>query len=343
MSYGRLVKTPAAAAEFAGLFRKQLKACNLQPGEMCLVVTDTGFNPIYAAAAMGAALDLGAEAYQMVLPYTHPIPKKSWGPAWRDADLIVYSTTHPLHYTRQMREAQEAGARTYMVMQPLHVLQRLTFDASVKQRTIAGAKLLDAAREIRISSDAGTDLVMDKTGRPGVGHYGAADRPGHGDGWGAGIVEAAELEGTLEGTLVLNRGDICFHLGRYIDDPVTITFRAGRAVKFEGGLDAFMIERYLHSVDDENAFNAGHMAWGTDHRAQWLGQAFQFPEAGAGGADTESFYGNVQIEVGSNNDISFRGKNAAKAHLGLCSLDCSLYLDGQQIIDHGRFVPPDLQ
>ena len=88
---------------------------------------------------------------------------------------------------------------------------------------------------------------------------------------------------------------------------------------------------------------AGHTAWGTDHRALWSAQAIQFPEPGAGGSDTEAYYGNVQIEIGSNNDVNFKGKNATKAHLGLCLLNCNLYLDDQQIIDHGEFVPEELR
>jgi len=196
---------------------------------------------------------------------------------------------------------------------------------------------------IRISSDAGTELLMDKTGRSGVANYGAADEPGHLDFWGAGMVETAQLEGTLEGTLVLNTGDIVFHLGRYIEQPVTITFREGRAVKFEGGVDAFLIQNHLESYDDPNALMAGHISWGTDKRALWSAQAVQFPQPGAGGGDSEAHYGQVEIEIGSNNDVSFRGKNETKAHLGLCSLGCSLWLDDLLVIEHGEFVLDELR
>ena len=72
-------------------------------------------------------------------------------------------------------------------------------------------------------------------------------------------------------------------------------------------------------------------------------EAIQFPEPGAGGSDTEAHYGNVQIEIGSNTDIKFQGKNAANAHLGLCMLNSSLYLDDQPIIEYGEFVPAEMK
>ena len=343
MGYGRLVVGPSAATELIGLFEHQLGFCNLKQGELCIIVTDTAYNPVYAAACQGAAMKMGAEVYQMVLPYTHPLPTKSLGGAWSEADLVVFPTTHTLHYSSAMREALDNGSRALAVMQPLHVIQRLTADEEVIQRTKAGQKLMHRANKIRITSDAGTDLVMDKTGRDGTAAYGAADEPGHLDFWGGGLVETAQLEGTLEGQLVMDRGDICFHLGRFIDEPVTITFREGKAVQFEGGLDAFLIRTFLESMNDEASLRAGHTSWGTDHRAQWLAQAIQFPEPGAGGSDTEAHYGNVQIEIGSNTDIKFQGKNAANAHLGLCMLNSSLYLDDQPIIEYGEFVPAEMK
>jgi 2,5-dihydroxypyridine 5,6-dioxygenase len=230
-----------------------------------------------------------------------------------------------------------------MVVAPLHVMQRLKADPDVIRRSRAAAKLLNAADEIRITSPAGTDLTMRKGDRPGFANCGVADTPGKVDFWGGAIVETAQLEGTTEGTLVMNTGDIIFHLGRFIDDPITLTFEKGRVVDIQGKLDAFLLRNFLHSYNDPNALLAGHTSFGVDRRAQWYGQAVQFPETGAGGSDTESYYGNIQIEIGSNCDLNFRGKNKTKAHLGLCMLDHSMTLDGKPLIEQGEFVPEELR
>jgi 2,5-dihydroxypyridine 5,6-dioxygenase len=343
MAYGRSFSSHAIAVELVDLFRHQLAACRLSPGELCLCVTDTAWNPAYAAACMGAAHALGAEAYQHVLPATRPLPLKALSSAWAEADLVVYMTTHTLHYRPEIRRALDSSTRVLCAMQPLHVMSRLTADPEVRRRAQAGRALLDPARVVRIRSEAGTDLVMDKTGRAALAHYGAADAPGHLDFWGAGMVQTAQLEGTLEGRLVLDRGDCCFHLGRFVEQPTTVVFERGRAVAFDGGLDAVLIRSALEAAGDDGAFIAGHIAWGTDRRAQWVQPIVQVPDAGGGGADTESFYGNVQVEIGSNDDVVFGGKNRSRAHLGLCLRRASLWLDDVQVIDRGEFALESLR
>jgi 2,5-dihydroxypyridine 5,6-dioxygenase len=342
MSYARTETGPAAATDLVALFMHQLAACRLASGELCLCITDTAWNPACAAACMAAATALGAETAQLVFAAGRPVPARALAGACGAADLIVYMTAFTLHYRPEIRAALDRGARVLCAMQPLHVMRRLTADADVRRRTRAGAALLDAAREIRITSDAGTDLVMDKTGRRALAHYGAADEPGHLDFWGGAMVQAAQREGTTEGRLVLDVGDCCFHLGRFVEQRTTITFRAGRAVDFAGGLDAILIRSELESAGDERAFLAGHMAWGTDRRAKWTQPIVQVPDAGGGGADSEGFYGAVQVELGSNDDVAFGGANRSNAHLGLCLRNASLALDGRPVIVRGAFVDPDL-
>lgn len=330
------------ASALVEAFRQQLTASRLGPGESCLCVTDSAWNPACAAACVAAAHALGAEVRQVVLPAGHELPANTFAASWRDADLIVYATSHRLHYRPEIRAALDAGARVLAAMQPAHLLMRLNFDADVRRRTRAGAARLDAASRIAIRSEAGTDLQMDKSGRRGLAHYGAADEPGRLDFWTAGMVQAAQLEGTLEGTLVLDRGDCCFHLGRLIDQPVAITFEHGRAVSIEGGDDARAIRHVLEAAGDDGAWMAGHMAWGADRRARWLPPVNDDPKAGSG-ADIEAYYGNVQIEVGSNDDVAFGGRNRSAAHLGMCLRHASLWLDDATIIDAGRFVPEPLE
>lgn len=83
---------------------------------------------------------------------------------------------------------------------------------------------------------------------------------------------------------------------------------------------------------------AGHVAWGTDPRALWTAGLAQFPEAGAGNADAEAYLGAVQVELGSNDDQFFRGRIRSRAHVGLVTLGSSVDLDGERVIDAGRFV-----
>ena len=332
--------TPPPPALVA-VFRHQLAASRLAPGERCLAITDTRWDPACAAACLAAARALGSEVEVLVLPADEPID----GTVLMSATgyhLVVYMTSFTLHYRPEIRAALDAGARVLAAMQPAAVLARLPFDAEVRRRVSAGAALLDPALEIRITSPAGTNLVMDKSGRRALAHYGAADRPGQLDFWTAGMVQAAQLEGTLEGRLVLDAGDCCFRLARVVEQPAAIVFERGRAVAFEGGRDAALIRAALEAGGDEGAFMAGHMAWGMDDRAEWGPHLFTSPDRG-GGAHIEAFDGNVQIEIGSNDDIAFGGRNRTSVHLGLCLRRASLWLDGTPVIADGRFVPAALR
>jgi 2,5-dihydroxypyridine 5,6-dioxygenase len=332
-----------ALAELIPVFKHQLVHCRVKEGERLVVVTDSSFHPYYASACMGAALEMGAQAFQVLLPHRRPWSEATLRCVFEAADVIVYSTTHTLHYSDAMGEALEQGKRALMAVVPPHVLERRIADPDVIARTKEGAARLDRAETIRISSRAGTDLSMNVVGRRGVASYGVADEAGHLDFWGAGFFQIAVVEGSMEGRLVLDTGDLVFHFGRHIDRPVTITFREGRAVSFEGGVEARLIRMMLESTNDPNAFMAGHIACGTDRSARWTAEIAQFPVVGGGGADAEAFYGNVQIEIGSNNDVMFCGKNATAAHLGLCCLNCTMTVDGETLLEDGEFIPDTLR
>lgn len=345
MAYARTYDGPGFATDLAALFRHQLTACALQPGELCVCITDTAWSPAYSSACMGAARALGAEAMQATFQWNTPPDARGLAALCDVADLIVYMTAHTLHYRPEVAAALDRGARVLCCMEPPNVLDRLRFDARVRARAIAGARLLEDATRLRITSAAGTDLTMDKTGRRGLAAYGAADVPGHLDFWGLGAVQAAQLEGSTNGTLVLDVGDSVFHLGRYIEAPVHIRFEAGRAVALEGGLDAKLIRDTLNAAEDStgdgNAWSAGHMAWGVDPRAIWTQPIVQTPNTGGGGADIESFGGAIQVQLGSNDDVAFKGKNRSRAHLGLCLRGATLCLDGVQVVSDGSLIQPD--
>ncbi len=340
MPYARHYDGPAFATDFAVLWRDQLAASGLRSGQLCLCVTDTAWSPAYAAACAGATRMLGAEACQLVLPWDRPPHDASLAAICREADLIVYATALTLHYHRALRGALAAGRRALCVMQPPHALERLRFDPDVRARAVVGAAALGAARTVRIASPAGTELSMTIAGRPALANYGAADAPGRLDFWGCGMVQVAQVEGTTEGRVVLDVGDCCFMLGRFVESPVVIDVRAGRIECISGGLDARLIRAALEAAGDAAAFCAGHIAFGVDHRAQWLQPILQTPDAGGGGGDSESFHGVVQVEFGSNDDLAFGGRNRSRAHLGLCLRGASLWADDRPLVEAGGLVTP---
>ena len=58
------------------------------------------------------------------------------------------------------------------------------------------------------------------------------------------MVETAQMEESVEGTLVLNIGDANFSFGRYMESPVEINFRESRIMDIKGGLDAMLLKKF---------------------------------------------------------------------------------------------------
>jgi len=331
-------------AELVPLFKKQLELCKVKEGETIILFNDTEFNEQYPAACLAAAKELNAEVFLMTFPTDmKTFSSKAILNAWKSADMIIGMTTAAAWlYSKAHNEALAAGARTLMIEEPVEVLRRMFPCEEVRQRTINGANLLKKGKILRITSDVGTDLTMSKEDRPGISQYGISDIKGRWDHWPSGLVACAPVENTAEGTLVIDTGDIILNLGRYVQSPIKLTIREGNILKFEGGLDAKLLQDYFEAPKEKNAYQVSHIGWGTDHRAQWNSIGLKFWEWG-GLMDAESYYGNMQIAFGSNFMSNLGGKNVCKFHIDIPCRNHSFYVDNQLVVDKGIIIPPALK
>jgi 2,5-dihydroxypyridine 5,6-dioxygenase len=341
----RVSTNPSVAGELVPLFKRHLELCKVKPGESFLAFTNTQTNPNYAAAMLGAAGMLGADAYQITVPANNDwMESRAIIEAWKAADFVVgllQSTNTHWIYSDAHNEALDAGTRTLMVEEPEDILERLFPDEGIRRRGEAGAKILEPGKSIRITSDAGTDLTVSKVGRKAAVQYGISDVAGRWDHWPSGMISTAPIENSAEGTLVIDEGDVLVPLGRYVDSPVKVTFHEGRAQGFEGGADARLMRDYFEAGGDDGAYLLSHLGWGNEHRARWSAIGLRFWEGG-GVMDAESFYQNVLIAFGSNFFRNLGGDNHAAFHFDIPMRNNSLWVDDVQVLDHGRFVREEL-
>jgi len=343
----------AIVGELITLFKQELQHCKLKTEETLCILTDPRSNSDYAAAFFGAAKELGSNVFQITVPFFTKKAKHvaraysediipPGGPleAMKAADLVIDLSTVDWLYTNVHNEVLRAGTRTLMVGEPEDVLRRLLPHPDVKARCLAGVEVLSKGRKIRITTKAGTDLTFDKTGRKGMAQYGASDVPGRWDHWPSGQVACAPVEGTAEGRLVINVGDIILRLQRYVSEKVVCTFENGRIVKIEGGIDAFLLEEYMKTWQDEKAYIPSHIGWGAEHRAIWYQLAAKEP---GGLMDAESFYGDVLFGMGANHFIGLGGMNVTSAHIDFCLRECNMWVDDLQVLAEGTIVPEELK
>ncbi len=333
-----------SAPDVVPQFEKVLRLCKVQSPMTVLICTDAQFpHYAYPAAALAAARSLGATPYIMTAQSDLDLQDDLVRAAWTHADMVLGMTFLPgpvsWVFTDVTNAALAAGARVLMVQEPLNVLKRMMPTEVLRQRGLAGAKLMEQASEVRIASAAGTDLRFRKDGRKGSYQCGVADEPGRWDHWPSGMVYCAPLEDTAEGVLIVRPGDVLLGSLRHARSEVRFSFEGGRAVSVEGGPDAQQTEQYLKLAGDDDSFRLAHAGWGTDHRADWRYI----------GMDSESLYGSITVALGRNITDSpaphcgLGGENRSKTHFDLCLRDVSLYLDGQLIIDEGKFVLQDLK
>ena len=85
-----------------------------------------------------------------------------------------------------------------MVIEPPEILSRLVPSLEDKRRILAAQKRLRAAKEIRATPRAGTDLAGQLGQFPTLAEYGFADEPGHWDHWPSGFISTWPNEGSAE-------------------------------------------------------------------------------------------------------------------------------------------------
>lgn len=333
------------SSDLVDAFRIELDLCKVQAGETVLIFTDPRFvHPEYVPAAFAAARTLGANAYVLTSQGDQALDDRLVRAAWKNADLILGMSMLPRGigswmYTDTSNDALKTGARVLMVQEPFDGLKRMLPNENIRRRGKIGAQMMQEAREIRVTSAAGSDYVMRKDGRKGAYQCGIADEKGRWDHWPSGLVACAPIEDSAEGVYVVEPGDVLLGIWRYAQTRVKMTLEKGKIVKIEGGSDAYLLQGYLDSHGDDGAYRFSHAGWGTDERADW----------GHIGMDSELKYGTVLVAIGRNvfdapaPNCGLGGRNTSTAHCDICCRNTSFWLDGRLIVENEQFMVPDLR
>jgi 2,5-dihydroxypyridine 5,6-dioxygenase len=326
----RLAVSYAATGELVDLFKTQLELCQVKEGEHVLIHSDSGTYPHYPAAFLGAAAALGADVFQVVHPRG---PEKAVIEAWKRADLVIDCSSRAHAYGDIMKDTLDSGSRILRVAVPEETLRRLTPTKELKERVVAGQKIMDAGKKMRITSPSGTDLTFYKEGRNAMGIYSVADKPGRWDIWPSGMVCCAPIEDKGEGVLVLGRGDMMLVLQQYVHEPVHMEVKDGAIIKIHGGMEADLLTEWFKKFNDPNAYKIAHIGWGCEKRADWLKP----------GQDNECYYANMQIAFGANLGIFQQAKTRSKAHHDFPCRFNSYWVDDTKVMENGEFLVDELK
>lgn len=241
------------------------------------------------------------------------------------ADAIVLATSKSLSHTKARKEANNQGARVASmpsITEEAMVRTLQGVNEALKVRADRYAALLNEAKEVRLTTPAGTDLTFSIEHRPATADGGDLSLAGAFGNLPAGEAFVAPVEGTAEGTLVIDGSMAGIGL---LAEPINIQVENGLAVRITGGQEAVQLEEIIAPFG-EAARNIAELGIGLNEYARITGLVLE----------DEKAMGTVHIALGDNS--TFGGTVEVASHLDGVLLNPTLWLDGKKIIEQGKFL-----
>jgi 2,5-dihydroxypyridine 5,6-dioxygenase len=229
----------------------------------------------------------------------------------------------------------KGGARVlYVSNEHPEALARLVPDDALEPLVKEHVKRLRAAREMRVTSHAGTDLTIALQGALCGGNWGYTARPGTMTHWPGGLALAFPAAGSVEGKLVLDTGDVNLTFKRYVEQPVHLRIEDDHVTYIErGGVDAELMRSHFAAWGDRAAYAVSHVGYGLNPAARWDSMAL-YDKRDFNGTELRAFAGNFLYSTGAN---EVAGRHTL-GHFDLPLRHCTIQLDGTCVVDGGRLL-----
>jgi leucyl aminopeptidase (aminopeptidase T) len=299
------------------------RCLGVKADENVLVIVDP-LTRVIGEALRDAASALGADAVLSVMDERATDgtePPAPLAAALAASDVYIAPTSRSLSHTAARKRASEAGARgATMPGVTTDMLARvMAVDFEVMAaRSRAVAALLQDGSSAHITCPRGSDLTLELGGRPGIADDGDLTARGAFGNLPCGEGFIAPLNGN--GRLVASS---LAPLG-LSDEPAMLTVQDGRLIDARGGLGPQFIE--LLRVHGELGMNVAELGVGTNDRAELTGNVLE----------DEKILGTVHVAFGASAGIG--GTVSVPIHLDVVVTDATLTVDGQLLLDTGRWV-----
>jgi 2,5-dihydroxypyridine 5,6-dioxygenase len=328
-------------------FCEVFERCAVKAGDAAAILSETQSRALNVQLAELALLRLGARPFHLIVPTPrnrHPVPVRSTGAseaigrlgpvvaALGQAGFVVDCTLEGLMHAPETPEILKAGARILVVSnEHPEALERLAPDPALEARVRAAVKMLRGARRMRVTSAAGSDLAVDMAGAVTVGIWGWTDRPGTLAHWPGGVVVSFPKNGTVNGALVLDRGDVNLTFKRYLESPVRLTLERDYVTRIDGeGTDAELMRSYLAAWGERDAYAVSHVGFGMNPRARYEALTM-YDKRDTNGTELRAVAGNFLFSTGAN---EFAGRYTA-GHFDLPVMRTTIDIDGTIVVRDG--------
>ena len=329
-------------------FLDTFSLCGISSGDTVTVLSETQSRQLNVQLAELALARMGARPFHIVIPtpsQTAPVPVRSTGAstviqniqpvmsALTHCPMIIDCTVEGILHSSELPAILKSGARVLMVSnEHPDALERLVPTPDLKPRVRAAMEKLKKASLMKITSRAGTDLEINLADTMASGVWGYTDKPGTVSHWPGGVVVTFPKADTVNGTLVLDCGDINLTFKRYLETPVTLTIKNDYVVDIGGtGTDAELTRRYFAAWGDREAYATSHVGWGMNHNARYEALSL-YDKNDTNGTELRCFAGNFLYSTGAN---EFAGRHT-EGHFDIPVRNCSITLDGEFVVMDGE-------
>jgi 2,5-dihydroxypyridine 5,6-dioxygenase len=338
-------------ARWIEMFEHVFRLCGVQAGDACAVLSQTQTRPELPQLSELALQRIGAQAFHIVLPgraLTAPVPVRSTGAsdainglqpvvqALARSVFVADCTVEGLQHAAELPQILAGGARVLAIShEHPEILERCLPRAEDEAPVRDAMRRLKAARRMQVTSEAGTDLQIDLAGARIGGVWGFTAKPGTLSHWPGGLVLAFPAAGSVNGTLVMDRGDVNLTFKRYLQDPVRLAIENDRAVRVEGvpgqgSVEAELMRGYFEAWNDADAYAVSHLGWGLNRGARWDAMNF-YDKADFNGTELRAYAGNFLYSTGAN---EVAGRHTL-GHFDLPLRGCTVQLDGVTVVYKG--------
>ena len=332
------------------LFADVFARCKVGVGDVCAVLSESQSRALNVQLAELALARLGARPFHVVVPTARqsaPVPIRSTGAsvaldrlapaigALAASTFVADCTLEGLMHAAELPQILKGGARVlYISNEHPEVLERLAPSSADEEQVRAGMRLLKQSKVMRVSSPAGTNLVIRTEGARVGGVWGYTEKPGTLSHWPGGLCLCFPAAGSVNGSLVMAPGDLNLTFKRYMESAVHLTIDDDYVSKIEGkSLDAELMREYFAAWGDREAYAVSHVGWGMNARARWDALAM-YDRRDVNGTEQRAFAGNFLYSTGAN---EVAGRHTL-GHFDLPFRHCTIELDGKAVVKDGKLV-----
>ncbi len=299
-------------------------------GESVVIVVDDRTSPSIWMALAAQTLAVGGEP---IVALMAPVARSGMEPpgpisaAMCEANVIIAAASRSMYHIEAKNRAKLAGARGVFNAPHLEdawIDGAMTADfLAIRQRAERLRDRLLRGRTAHVTSPAGTDVRMVIEGRRPVGWLtGVCRNPGEVSALPGGEVSLPPLEGSTEGTIVLEH--IMTDIGR-LAQPIVLTVRKGECVKIDGGVEARALEAHIEGI--ENATNIAELGIGLNPKSRLNGTI----------TEVKKRLGTAHMALGDS-AAGYGGNVVSDVHLDGMIMDVRIEVDGEAIAENGEVL-----